>query len=147
MTGWEGVTIELRIESPSLSWRSLAAEEPFEGGSDRASDQRANQHAPPKVFPGGVPPDEAHYSARQPERAVAAVSGDERQQAQEARLAWDGEARRYLAIEGNELLYRHHHLLGISCACLQFGADDLQLERFVHVHPYLGVGERDGATA
>ena len=94
MTGGEGVAVKPRVETWPFSRWALAAEEPFEGGGDRAGDQRSEQHAPPKVVPGRITPGECRCRAEQPERTVAAVSDNERQQAQEARLTRDGEARR-----------------------------------------------------
>ncbi len=103
VTGGEGVAVKVCVEPTPLSWRSLATEKPFEDGRDRTGDQCADQHPPPKVSPGSVPPQDGRYSTGQPERAVATVGGDEREQTQAARLVWNGEARRYLPVVGDEL--------------------------------------------
>jgi len=94
MTGGKGVAVKPRVETRPFSRRALAAEEPLEGGGDRAGDQCSEQHAPSKVVPGRITPGECRCRAEQPERTVAAVSDSERQQAQEARLTRDDEARR-----------------------------------------------------
>ncbi len=98
------MAVELGVEPPSVSRWSLPAKEPFEDRGHCTGDHSPDYDAPPRVSPGGVSPDEDHNSPKQPKWTVATVSGDECQQTQKARLAWNGEARRHLSVESDELL-------------------------------------------
>jgi len=152
VTGGKGVAIKSGVEPCASPWRALAAEGPFKDGRHDARSQRSDQHAPPKATPGWPSPGQGRRGAEQPQWTVSTVGDDERQQAEEARPALItsrgyGEPCRQPPIEGDEPLDSGHHLLSVGCARFQFGAGDLQLERLVHVHPYLGIGEGDGPAA
>lgn len=102
VTRREGVAVKPGVESESSSWWAPAVEDPFEGGGDRTSDQRSGHHTPSQIVPGSVSPEEGRRCTKQPQWAVATVSCDERQQAGQARIFPDDEARRQFIVESEE---------------------------------------------
>ena len=101
------MTVELRVKAQALTWRALSPEDPLEGSGGCACDHCSEEHAPAKAPPGRASPDEGRCRAEQPQRAVAAMGGDECQKTHETCILGDGETSRESLVVGDELLQRN----------------------------------------